>query len=336
MDAAAFTALTGPDGIEHREVPDPQPGPGEVVVDVEAASLNRHDLWVLRGESALSDAIDLPFVSGLDLAGVVSEVPEGVDAVAPGDRVVLCPNQTCGTCRFCRDGPENQCTAFDLFHGAFAERAAVPAERLVVLPRGVTTTAAAALPTAYMTAWHMLRKTDVSAGDLVFVPGGTGNVGIAALQLLDAVGAESVASSGDPEKCGRLAALAEYVVEGRDPDHLREAVAELGPVDAVLNHLGGEYLQVGMDVLRTGGRMAVCGKTAGATAEIDVGALYGGQYRIAGSTMGTQPDLERVVDLAAEGAVDPIIDATYGLDDAETAFQRMQDNDVFGTLLLSP
>lgn len=336
MHAATFAKLTGPDGIDYREVPDPEAGPGEVVVDVSAASLNRHDLLVLRGESALSEAIDLPFVSGLDLAGVVSEVGAGVDSVAPGDRVVHCPNRTCGTCRFCRDGPENRCASFDLFHGAFAEQAAVPADRLVALPEGVSLTAAAALPTAYMTAWHMLRRTDVTAGDRVFVPGASGSVGIAALQLLDTLGAESIATSGDPAKCDRLAGLADYVVEGRDPDHLQEAVGELGPVDGVVNHLGGAYLQVGLDVLRTGGQMAVCGKTAGGTAEIDVGDLYGGHYGIYGTSMGTQPDLERVVDLAGDGAIDPVVDETYPLAAAEAAFRRLDASDAFGTLVLEP
>ncbi|MEF8786042.1 MAG: zinc-binding dehydrogenase [Haloarculaceae archaeon] len=336
MHAATFTELTGPEGIDYQTVPDPEPGPGDAVVDVAAASLNRHDLFVLRGESAMSDTIDFPFVSGLDLAGVVDSVGPNVDSVAPGDRVVLCPNRTCGTCRFCRDGPENLCEQFGLFHGAFAEQACVSADRLLSLPDGVDATTAATLPTAYMTAWHMLRRTDVTAGDRVFVPGATGNVGVAACQLVGALGGESLGSSGDPAKCDRLAAHADHVIEGRDPDVLRDAVTDIGPVDAVLNHLGGEYVQLGMDVLRRGGRMAICGKTAGESAELAVDELYWDQYHLTGSTMGTQHDLERVLSLVASGAVEPVVDTTYDLAETATAFRRMENSDAFGSLVVTP
>jgi NADPH2:quinone reductase len=303
---------------------------------VAAASLNRHDLFVLRGESAATDAAELPFVSGLDLAGTVAAVGPDVDGVAVGDRVLLCPNQTCGTCRFCRDGPENLCEAFGLFHGAFAEQACVDADRLLALPAGVDATTAATLPTAYTTAWHMLRRMEVTAGDRVFVPGATGNVGVAACQLLDAVGAQSIGSSGAPEKCERLADIADHAIEGRDPDILREAITDIGPVDAVLNHLGGEYVQLGFDVLRRGGRMAVCGKTAGARADIAVDDLYWNQYHLVGSTMGTQEDLARVLSLVADGEVTPVVDTTYDLSAAATAFRRMADSDAFGALVLEP
>ena len=336
MYAATFAELTGPDGIEYQEVPDPEPGPGEAVVDVAAASLNRHDLFVLRGESAATEGVDLPFVSGLDLAGTVAAVGPGVESVAVGDRVMLCPNRTCGTCRFCRDGPENRCESFGLFHGAFAEQACVDADRLLALPQEVDARTAATLPTAYTTAWHMLRRTEVTAGDRVFVPGATGNVGVAALGLLDAVGAEAIGSSGDPGKCERLNGLADRVIEGRDPERLRAAVGDEGPVDAVLNHLGGEYVQLGFDVLRRGGRMAVCGKTAGERADIAVDDLYWNQYTLAGSTMGTQADLARVLSLVAAGDVSPVVDSTYDLDEAATAFRRMADSDAVGALVLEP
>jgi NADPH:quinone reductase-like Zn-dependent oxidoreductase len=336
MYAATFAELTGPEGIDYRTIPDPEPGPGEAVVDVAAASLNRHDLFVLRGESAATDAADLPFVSGLDLAGTVAAVGPGVDGVTVGDRVMLCPNRTCGTCRFCRDGPENLCEGFGLYHGAFAEQARVDADRLLALPAGVDMSTAATLPTAYTTAWHMLRRTEVTAGDRVFVPGATGNVGVAACQLLDALGAESIGSSGDPEKRERLAGVADHAIEGRDPDVLRDAVTAIGPADAVLNHLGGEYVQLGFDVLRPGGRMAVCGKTAGARADIDVEDLYWDQYHLIGSTMGTQHDLARVLSLVADGAVTPVVDTTYDLSEAATAFRRLADSDAFGALVLEP
>lgn len=117
MRVAAFTDLVGPDGVTRRERDAPQPDAGEAIIDVEACSINRHDRWILEGDSAM--------------------VGEGVSGVAVGDRVVLCPNQTCGTCEYCREGPETHCAEFGLYHGGLAERARVDATRLVTVPKSL-------------------------------------------------------------------------------------------------------------------------------------------------------------------------------------------------------
>jgi NADPH:quinone reductase-like Zn-dependent oxidoreductase len=337
MRAAAFTDLTGPDGVSIVERRTPEPDRGEATVTVEACSINHHDLWILDGDSAMVDADDLPFLSGLDVAGTVEDVGENVTGVAPGDRVVLCPNETCGTCRYCREGPENLCETFGLFHGGLAETARVRADRLVALPDDVGPVEAAALPTAYMTAFHMLRRIDAGPGDLVFVPGVTGGVGVAGVQLADALGAHSVGTSSSRAKLDRVESLGlDHTIENTDPDAIRDALEEVGPVDGVLNHLGGEYTQLGLDVLRRGGRMAICGRTAGGTSEIDIADLFLGHKRIIGSTMGTQRDLERLVDLVADGAFTPEIDETYPLERTGAAFAAMRDRESVGKLVVTP
>jgi NADPH2:quinone reductase len=336
MRVAAFAELIGPDGVSIEETDDPAPAPGQAVVDVRACSINRHDLWILRGDSAMVDTSDLPFVSGLDVAGVVDRVGEGA-SVDPGDRVVLCPNQTCGRCRYCRDGPENRCEAFSLYHGGLAEEALVSADRLVRLPDDVGASAAAALPTAYLTAWHMIRRADVSAGDLVLVPGATGGVGVAAVQLLDAIGARSIGSSRSAEKLARLEDLADHTIETGDPEELADRTLEVGETAAVVNHLGGGgYTRAGLRTLERGGRMVICGRTTGETAEIPVGEFFLSHRHVIGSTMGTQPDLERLVDLVADDALDPVVDAEYDLEDTDEAFARMEANDAVGKLIVRP
>jgi NADPH2:quinone reductase len=337
MRVAAFSELTGPDGVSISNQPTPDPERGEAVVSVEACAINRHDLWILEGDSAMVDADDLPFVTGLDVAGTVDAVGEGVTAVEPGDRVVLCPNETCGTCRYCREGPENLCENFSLYHGGLAEAARVQADRLVTLPDGVGTVEAAALPTAYMTAFHMLRRVEAGPGDLVFIPGVTGGVGVAGVQLAAALGADSVGTSSSQAKLERVESLGlDHAIESTDPDEIRAAVTDIGTVDGVLNHLGGEYTQLGLDVLRRGGRMAVCGRTAGGTSEIDIPDLFLGHKRIIGSTMGTQGDLERLVGLVADGELTPEIDETYSLEETSAAFAAMQDRDSVGKLVVTP
>jgi len=337
MRTVAFSELTGPDGVSIVNQPTPEPERGEAVVSVEACAINRHDLWILEGDSAMVDTDDLPFVSGLDVAGTVDAVGEGVTALEPGDRVVLCPNEACGTCRYCREGPENLCENFSLYHGGLAEAARVQADRLVRLPDGVGTVDAAALPTAYMTAFHMLRRVDAGPGDLVFIPGVTGGVGVAGVQLASVLGAQSVGTSSSQTKLERVESLGlDYAIESTDPDEIRAAVTDIGPVDGVLNHLGGEYTQLGLDVLRRGGRMALCGRTAGGTSEIDIPDLFLGHKRVIGSTMGTQGDLERTVGLVADGKLTPEIEATYPLEETGAAFAAMQDRDSVGKLVVTP
>jgi NADPH:quinone reductase-like Zn-dependent oxidoreductase len=337
MRAAAFSDLIGPEGVEIIEQPTPNPGAGEAVVDVEACSINHHDLWILEGDSAMVDADDLPFVTGLDVAGVVRSVGDGVDAVEPGDRVVLCPNETCGRCQFCREGPENRCEQFSLYHGGLAEAACVDADRLVPLPESVGTTAAAALPTAYLTARHMLRQAEVTAGDLVFVPGATGGVGVASVQLADTLGARTVGTSSSAAKLDRLDELGlDHAIEGADPEALREAVGAIGTPDAVINHLGGPYTDVGLDLLRRGGRMVICGRTAGNESEIDIPDLFLGHKRVIGSTMGTQPELRRLVDLVESGDLEPEIQATYPLEATDEAFAAMDDREAVGKIVVTP
>lgn len=336
MRAAAFTELTGPNGVSIINQPTPDPDSGEAVVDVEACAINRHDLWILEGDSAMVDADDLPFVSGLDVAGVVSAVGEDVTAVEPGDRVVLCPNETCRTCRFCREGPENLCEYFSLYHGGLAEAACVGADRLVALPETISTTSAAALPTAYMTAYHMLRRANVGPNDLVFIPGVTGGVGVASVQLADVFGARTIGTSSSETKLDRVNEQGlDHAVKGTDPDHLRDAVQDIGAADVALNHLGGRYTDLGLNVLRRGGHMIVCGRTADNRSEIDIPDLFLGHKRILGSTMGTQADLETLVQLVADGEFTPVIDETYPLAETSDAFTAMQNRESVGKLVIT-
>jgi len=336
MQAAVFTEFGGPDAIEVQERPTPEPGPGEVRVRVEACSLNRHDLKILTAGVGIG-ATAAPFVSGVDVAGVVDAVGQGVEGVAEGDHVVRCPNETCGRCRACREGPENRCASFSLAHDGLAEYVCVPADRLVSLPESLPLSAASTLPVAYMTAYRMVQRASVAPGDRVFVPGAAGSVGVAAVGLLAAVGARSVASSSSADKCERLATVgADEVVTSDDPDDLREAVLAGGEVDAVLDHLGGPFTQVGLDVLRTGGSLAICGQTAGDRPTVDLPDLYLAHHAVAGSTMGTQGDLETVVSLAADGRLDPPVGGEYALDETADAFRDLAARRSFGSLVVRP
>ncbi len=336
MRVAAFTDFGDGDEVAIRERPDPEPGPDEAVIDVEACSINRHDLWILQGDSALVPEGALPFVSGLDAAGVVRAAGDGA-AVSEGDRVLLCPNQTCGACDFCRDGPETLCEQFMLYHGALAEQALVEADRLIPLPDAVGYGEAAALPTAYLTAWRMLEVADVGPTDLVFVPGATGGVGVAAVQLAGVRGAAAIGTSTSARKLDRLEALGcPHTIRSADPDEIVRSVRAIGQPDAVVNHLGGEYTQAGLEVMRRGGTMVICGRTAAATSEFELAPFFLRHESIVGSTMGTQPELATLVELLADGAFEPPVGDTYTLAETDDAFDDMIDRDAFGKLIVEP
>ncbi|WP_255196220.1 quinone oxidoreductase family protein [Halorarius litoreus] len=336
MRAAAFTSLTGPDGVELIEQADPDPGDGEAVVDVEACSINRHDLWILEGDSAMVNEGVLPFVTGLDVAGTVRETGAGA-SVSEGDRVLLCPNQTCGECRYCREGPENLCQSFMLYHGGLAEQALVDGSRLIPLPDDLSAQTAACLPTAYLTAWHMYRKADLTAGDRVFVPGATGGVGVAAVQLADVLGLEAVGTTTSETKAERLRELGcPHVVVSGDTDEIVREVRSIGEMDGALNHLAGEFTAVAAKVLRRGAKQVVCGRTAGSRVDTAAAPFFLQHQEIVGSTMGTQPELERLVDLAASGAFEPVVGGTYDLDATGEAFRDMAERDAFGKLVVEP
>jgi NADPH:quinone reductase-like Zn-dependent oxidoreductase len=335
MRAAAFTALGGPAGVEAIDVDDPTVDPDQVLLDVHGASINRHDLLYLQGDFRLQER-HLPFVSGVDVAGEIREVGENVSSLAEGDPVVLNPMQTCGECRYCRDGPENLCVEYSLFHGGFAERAAVDADRLVPMSKDVDLVQAAALPVVYMTAWHMLRRAEVGAGDTILVPGATGGVGVAATQLIDMMGAHTICTSSSESKLNQLSTFgADDLIQAADADELEVEMDGRKPVDAVLNHLGGEFTAVGLSALRRGGRMVICGRTAGQYSEIDSQDLFLEHKRVIGSTMGTEADLERLVGFLEAGVIDPPIHETYNLDAAGQAFATMENRDVVGKIVLT-
>lgn len=336
MRAAVYPDSGDPADVHVETVPDPDPAPGEAVVRVEACSVNHRDLWKLDGTRER----DSGFVGGADVAGVVERVEPadgGSAPVEPGDRVVLCPLLTCGTCRFCREGPENYCEEYDSYDGGFAEQCVVAADRLVPLPEQVGFVEAATLPVAYMTAWRMLERADVTAGDRVFVPGATGGVGVASIQLASLRGAETVGTSTSARKLERLAELGcDHTLRTGDPDEMVEGVAEIGPVDATLNHLGGPFGRAGMAVLRRGGIQVVCGRTAGETADLDLWDTYWNHKGVLGSTLGTQPDLERVVGFLAAGEFEAVVYDTYTLSRTAAAFQDMEGRDIFGKAVVTP
>ncbi|MEO8349832.1 MAG: alcohol dehydrogenase catalytic domain-containing protein, partial [Acidobacteriota bacterium] len=191
MKAVFFRRHGGNEVLEYGDWPDPQPGPGEVLVGIRAAALNRLDLFVRDG----IPGVPLPQVPGADGAGIVEATGEGVSGLTGGDRVLIQPGLYCGECEFCRSGEQCLCVKFRIVGehgpGTFAEKAVVPAVNLFPIPGGLSFEQAAAFPLSYQTAWRMIvGRGAVRPGDTVLIHGIGGGVGWAALEIAILCGAQ--------------------------------------------------------------------------------------------------------------------------------------------------
>jgi NADPH:quinone reductase-like Zn-dependent oxidoreductase len=291
------------------EMPEPTPPDGWVVVDVRASSLNQHDLWSLRGVGLPADR--LPMVLGCDAAGIDPD----------GNEVVIYPVVADSS------DPRGLSLLSERHPGTFAERVAVPRESLVAKPAGVSFADAACLPTAWLTAYHMLTtRGRVDEGSAVLVQGAGGGVATAAVVLAQAMGKRVYVTSRDPGKRERIAELGATAVEpgARLPER----------VDVVIESVGVPTFEHSMKCAAPGARIVVCGATGGHLATVDLRRLFAMRLELLGSTMGTKADLEAVLDLLVTHDVRPVVDSTYGFTAVADAFARLESGDVFGKVVL--
>jgi putative PIG3 family NAD(P)H quinone oxidoreductase len=314
----------GPEALVATEVPDPAAGPGEVVLDVVAAGVNRADL--LQREGHYPSPPGAPPWPGLECSGVVREVGEGVAGWAAGDPV---------------------CALLD--GGGYAERAAVRADRLLPVPAGLTPVEAAALPEAACTVWSNLAMTAVlRRGEVLLVHGGAGGIGTFAVQLAAALGARVAVTAGSADKLRVCAALgAEIRVNHREEDFVavvREATGGHG-ADVVLDNMGAAYLARNVDVLAPGGRLVVIGLQGGRRAELDLAALMARRGAVVGTTLRARPPAEKAAIVASvrehvwplveSGAVRPVVHEVLPLTEAARAHRVMAESSHVGKLLLA-
>ena len=348
MLAAYVARLHAADPLDNLAVgerPDPEPIPDWSIVRVEAASLNHHDLWTLRGRS--SSPVEPGQILGCDAAGIVeahgSADGEG-DPPPPGSPVVVHSVVSCRGCPLCLDGEELLCARTRLLSegglgGTLAGRVAVPTANLLPRPEGLGAVEAACLPTAYLTAYRMLfTRAALRPGDSVLVQGAGGGVATAAILLARAAGVTAIATSRDPAR--RAAAVALGAVAAVPPDRdapaaVRELTGGRG-VDAVVETVGEPTWEISLRSVRPGGAVVVAGATGGDTPPARLRRIFWFQLSILGSTMGTRAELERVVRLAASGAVRPLVDEVIPLARAREGFERLAAGEQIGKIVLTP
>lgn len=317
--------VTDDQALEIAELPDPAPGPGEVLVRVAAAGVNRADLLQRAGHYPPPPGASE--LLGLEVSGTVVALGEGVTGWATGDEVAAL-----------------------LAGGGYAELVAVPAGQLLPVPGGVGLVDAAALPEAVCTAWSNLVMTGgLRAGETVLVHGGSGGVGSAAIQIAAALGVRVLTTAGGPERTARCRELgADVAVDHRTEDvgaAVREATGGKG-VDVVLDVLGAGGLAANVEMLATGGRLVVIGTQQGRRGELDLGALMTRRASVHATTLRARPLAEKAAVVAEvrehvwpmveDGRVRPLVHERVPLAEAERAHALMRDGVVFGKVLLVP
>jgi NADPH:quinone reductase-like Zn-dependent oxidoreductase len=342
MKAVAIREHGGPEVVKVEDLPDPEAGPGQVVVRVKAAALNHLDIWVRKGWQGLKLAF--PHVLGSDVAGVVEAVGPGVDGVKSGDEVVLNPSLGCGRCERCLSGRENLCRRFAILgehvSGGMAERLAVPARNVLPKPARLSFAEAAAVPLTFMTAWHALvERARVRPGETVLVHAAGSGVGVAAVQIAKLLGARVIATAGSDAKLEKARALgADEVVNYETGDFVQQTrrLTEKRGVDVVFEHVGKKTWEQSLLAAGIGGRIVTVGATTGYDPLTDLRHVFFRQLSILGSTMGTAGDLLEVLRFVGEGRLRPVVDRTLPLAEARAAQGLLADRAQFGKIVLVP
>jgi NADPH:quinone reductase-like Zn-dependent oxidoreductase len=313
--------------------PTPKAVEGHVVIRVRAASFNYHDVFTVRGMPGIK--VPLPVVIGLDMAGEIAEVGPGVTGWKPGDRVLVNPVNK-------RKGLMGE-----MLDGGMAEYCLVAADQLVAMPAGVRFEEAAALPVAYGTAHRMLitHKT-VAKGERVLVLGASGGVGTGCVILAKLLGAEVIACASSTEKLERLQALgADHVINYRDTDWSKWAIEKYGKpqrrtydggVDVVINFTGGDTWVPSLRCLKRGGKLLVCGATAGYDPKEDLRYVWSFELKIIGSNSFYDDDLSALMAMISEGKMKPVIDKVLPLEQAREGLRLIEDREVIGKVVVTP
>lgn len=348
MKAVVIREHGGIDTLRLQEVPTPRPGPGEVLVRVRAVALNNLDVWARSGPPGGRPVypwgrMELPRITGVDVAGVVEEAGPGVAGVAVGDRIVVNPIRACGECAYCLAGEQTMCQGYAILGehtpGGMAEFTVVPARNVLRIPDAVPFEVAAAAPVCFTTAWRMLVTVGgLRPGNDVLVVGASGGVGAAALVIGRHAGARVIALVGSADKCRKAEALGAIPVDRTEhPEFSKRVWALTGAgVHIAADPVGRPTWPESIRSLRPGGCLVICGASGGERPDIDIREIYQHHRRILGAPMGNVRDFRTVMELVFRGALRPVIHAVLPLSEIREAHRIFEAREHFGKIVLVP
>ncbi len=315
------------------DFPDPVVIEGHVVIRVGATSFNYHDVFTVRGMPGIK--VPMPMIIGLDLAGEILEIGAGVTGWNKGDRVLVNPlNKKKGLMG-------------EMMHGGLAEKCLVAADQLIAMPTDVSYEQAASLPVAYGTAHRMIiTHNTIKKGDKVLVLGASGGVGTGCVLLAKQLGAEVIACASSDDKIQRLKDLgADHVINYKTMDFSKWAVEKFGKpqrrnyeggVDVVINFTGGDTWGPTLRCVKRGGKILVCGATAGYDPKEDLRYVWSFELQIIGSNSFYDENLKALMDMIQQGTMKPVIDEVLPLERAAEGLRLIENREVFGKVIIKP
>jgi NADPH:quinone reductase-like Zn-dependent oxidoreductase len=307
----------GPEVLRYEDAPDPEPGPGEVLVRLRAASLNHLDLWIRKG----LPSVPKPRILGADGAGIREDT---------GERVVINPGI---------EHAEHITVIGEHMDGTHAELVAVPETNVYPLPDELSFEEAAAFPLVFETAYRLLvTKAQLREGEWVLLWGIGSGVALAGLEIAKSLGGRTLVTSSSDEKLEQARSLGADATVNHVTGDVRAAVKEATEgkgVEVVLEHVGEATWQTSLQSARAGGRIVVCGATSGPNPPAALHRIWWKQLTIYGSTMGTREDFEAAYELVKNGRAKPVVDSVFPLPEARAAHERMEAGEQFGKIVLT-
>ena len=317
----------GPEVLVLEEAPDPEPGPGEVLVRLRASALNHLDVWIRKG----LPSVPKPRILGADGAGVVEALGDGVTGFELCKRVVLNPGIEVGGGRIHVIGEHGD--------GTNAELIAVPATNVHPIPDGLSFEEAAAFPLVFETAYRMLvTRAGLREREWVLAWGIGGGVSTAALAIAKALGARVLVTSSSEAKLERARELGADATVNHATGDVKAAVQEATAghgIDVVVENVGEATWATSLQVAAPGGRITVCGATSGPNPPAALHRIWWKQLSILGSTMGTGEDFAGAYELVASGRALPVVDSVLPLDEIRAAHERLEAGEQLGKIVLT-
>ena len=340
LKAVLFREFGGPDKLRFEDVQEPTISEDEVLVRVRACALNRLDIWARMGTR--KERVPMPHISGSDISGEVVKIGSMVRAHAVGEKAVVSPGISDGTCEYCASGWDSLCDSYKIIgyetQGGYAEYASIPAKNLLPIPDGLSFEQASAVPLVFLTAWHMLAtRAHLTAGETALVWGAGSGVGSAAIQVAKLLGARVIATAGSDQKLEKARNLgADHTINHHSQDVPEEVKRVTGgrKANVVFDHVGMATWEKSMRSMAPGGRLVNCGVTSGGKTEIDIRYVFVRQFSLMGSFMGGRGELLKVLTFFEDGRLKPVVDSVFPLKDAALAQTRMEKSEHFGKIVL--
>ena len=341
MRAVFFQQHGGIEVLQYGDFPTPEPGPGEVRVQLVAAGLNRMDIWTRQGWPGIK--LEYPHILGADGAGLVAALGPGVSGWQVGERVVINSSLSCGHCEACIAGQDNLCRDWHLLgetvRGTYAEYVVVPAGNLYRLPAGYSEHSAAAAALVFHTAWHsLIVRGGLRPAETVLVVGASGGANTAYIQIAKLAGATVYVVGSSAEKLALAKSLgADVLIDRTQEENWSKTVYQITGkrgVDVVVDNVGTTF-PMSFRAARKGGRILTVGNTGGPKFEIDNRYIFGKHLAIIGSSMGTRHDFATVMYLVFTGRLKPVLDSTFPLSQAVAAHERLEKGAQSGKITLA-